>query len=513
MAYKHVIRAKTKNLFDFANVQLSAAELSNGNYIEKFSSGVIIQGAVGETPGVPLWSNGWFQPGFATLSSRVTLSSGNIATVSFDYIMIENLYTNSVRVMLDFHSQSNESNLYYFDNIEIGKKYRLSHTFTVQNDGEFYPIISCSSGKVLIQNIQVELGSTATPYTPYNYLQSNKRLIKVSNVCQLLDKSKVESNTINGLTFTNNKDGTWVVNGTSKGAAWSGNLIPDSKSYNLFGHKLLLMRISDDDNIVMEFKYVRKDGTGYGFTYYKENIFTLTEIENYDSFQVRLITLKTGVTFTNTQAIPQLFDLTEMFGSGHEPATVSEFRQKFPDELYPYSPQCWLTSYQSAVICKTKNLFDVNNAVVINYNNLQETTDATHYVKDGIVYTDWNNASIGTCVGIKGGWTLPAGTYTVSVKIAYNQKYIDADKYRGGSIGFACVLADGSRTRYIKWNSYLIPGERFTYTAEIPAGCKNIMLYLSVSDDPSIYSLPAAYCELMIEQGSTATSYVPYQHL
>lgn len=169
-SYKSAIVCKTKNLFDFANIQLSDAEMGNGNYIEKFSSGVIIQGAVGETPGVPLWSNGWFQPGFATLSSRVILSSGNIITVSFDYIMIENLYANPVRVMLDLHSQGGESNLYYFDNIEIGKKYRLSHTFTIQNDGEFYPIISCSSGKVLIQNIQIEQGSTATSYVPYQHL-------------------------------------------------------------------------------------------------------------------------------------------------------------------------------------------------------------------------------------------------------------------------------------------------------------------------------------------------------
>lgn len=497
MAYKHVIRAKTRNLLNITPSMCKHCTYKDG----------ILKANV-----VNFY--------YAVLNVTDLFEIGNTYTVSWGIIHKKSLsQTASVVVYGKSKTDPDKTVFREYRSAITGNNY----TFTI-NDEDFssisfvelrffrYNTITTDTESSIL-NIQVELGSTPTPYTPYNYLQSNKRMIKVSEVCQLFDKSKVESNTISGLTFTNNKNGTWVVNGTSRGPAWSNDLIPDSKSYSLFGHKLLLMVACDDDNIVLEFKYVRKDGTGYGFNYYKEHIYTLTEIENYDSFQVRLITLKTGVTFTNTQATPQLFDLTEMFGAGHEPATVAEFRQRFPNEYYPYSPQCWLTSYKSAVVCKTKNLFNVNNAVVINYNTQQETTDATHYVKDGIVYTDWNNAHIGTCVGIKGNWTLPAGTYTMSAKIAYNAKRNDEDEYRGGSIGFVCVLADGSITRYLQWHHYIIPGERYTYTAEIPEGCKNIMLYLSVSSDPDIYSLPAAYCELMVEQGSTATSYVPYQHL
>ena len=33
----------------------------------------------------------------------------------------------------------------------------------------------------------------------------------------------------------------------------------------------------------------------------------------------------------------QLFDLTQMFGTGNEPATVAEFRAVFPDDYYPYN--------------------------------------------------------------------------------------------------------------------------------------------------------------------------------
>ena len=44
-------------------------------------------------------------------------------------------------------------------------------------------------------------------------LTSYKKLLKVSDVCQLLDKSKYPATqTINGVTFTNNGDGTITVN-------------------------------------------------------------------------------------------------------------------------------------------------------------------------------------------------------------------------------------------------------------------------------------------------------------
>ena len=48
-----------------------------------------------------------------------------------------------------------------------------------------------------------------------------------------------------------------------------------------------------------------------------------------------------GVIVSNITFKPQLFDLTEMYGAGNEPTTVEEFREKFPNELYPYSPYCW----------------------------------------------------------------------------------------------------------------------------------------------------------------------------
>ena len=55
-----------------------------------------------------------------------------------------------------------------------------------------------------------------------------------------------------------------------------------------------------------------------------------------------------------------------MYGKGHEPKTVEEFKQRFSNDYYPYSPKCWLTSYKSCLIAKTKNLLDISKTTIIN---------------------------------------------------------------------------------------------------------------------------------------------------
>ena len=66
-----------------------------------------------------------------------------------------------------------------------------------------------------------------------------KKLIKVSNVCQVLDKSKYyKTLTTNGVTFTNNGDGTITVNGTATNDVYY-TIIPLRDTLYL-SHKYLL---------------------------------------------------------------------------------------------------------------------------------------------------------------------------------------------------------------------------------------------------------------------------------
>ena len=496
MAYKHVIRAKTRNLMtDEMFISAGFTKQPDGSWYVPDST-VLNKNKL-------LWEN------TEGIAGPITMSFYGRSSAQY-YAGVAQWLVEDVDGTITYRTPTGTSSewvygTWTFDNKTVSKVYWVNIT-----------------GRPLyLRDVMFEWGSTPTPYTPYNYLQSNKRMIKVSDVCQLYAKNIWKEYTdLYGVSIKNNNDGSITLNGTATESFYYTNILDyEIKPNHVYFYFDAYNEESSWSTYVggCEGKLIDASGaSGANYAIYNMKREGTIEKARPDLPKNLLNTFcrcYKGFTLNNVTIKPQLFDLTEMFGAGHEPATVAEFRQRFPNEYYPYSPQCWLTSYKSAVVCKTKNLFDVNNAVVINYNTQQETTDATHYVKDGIVYTDWNNYNIGTCVGIKGNWTLPAGTYTMSAKIAYNTKRNDKDEYRGGNIGFACVLADGSITRYMQWRNCIIPGERYTYTAEIPEGCKNIMLYLGASADPDIYSLPAAYCELMIEQGSTATSYVPYQHL
>ena len=178
-----------------------------------------------------------------------------------------------------------------------------------------------------------------------------KTFQKVSNVCQVLDKSKYHKTlTINGVTFTNNGDGTITANGTST---------KDFAEYHILripkppiGHKILVLpstNLTIQNHIYIyagNTNGVWIDDLGHG-----GRIITITEItswlkKTYTTINIS-INVNKGWTMNNHIYKPQLFDLTEMYGAGHEPTTVEQFRQDFPDEMYDYSPRCFVTSYKT----------------------------------------------------------------------------------------------------------------------------------------------------------------------
>lgn len=175
--------------------------------------------------------------------------------------------------------------------------------------------------------IQLELGDTATPYIPYGYLPMYKGRYKVSDVCQLMVYPYFETTlTRNGITFTDNGDGTITANGTSDGFA----TFVFSKNFNFIaGNKYY---VSTPYSII-----AYKDN---GTMKYAQGNILFTWKSNWEIVQVYM-QINKGITVSNLVFKPQLFDLTEMYGAGNEPTTVEEFREKFPNDLYPYQPYCW----------------------------------------------------------------------------------------------------------------------------------------------------------------------------
>lgn len=196
-----------------------------------------------------------------------------------------------------------------------------------------------------------------------------KTLKKVSNVCQLLDKSKYPATkTINGVTFTNNGDGTITANGTATSRAV---LLISKEIPVIYGKGLIIGEPQPDYAFINYTFYNNKkqwiaDNASFGGN---GVIFTGRD----DAASTKLyIAIEAGNTANNLVFKPQLFDLTEMYGAGNEPTTVEQFRQDFPEELYDYKPYCFVKSYKTLlkasddkIITSYKKSFKVTNSILL----------------------------------------------------------------------------------------------------------------------------------------------------
>ena len=328
-------------------------------------------------------------------------------------------------------------------------------------------------------------------------LTSYKKLLKVSDVCQLLDKSKYPATqTINGVTFTNNGDGTITVNGTATANVRYGyDFLPNWDS----GGGL---------DVISTLLYIGCPAGGSNSTYgiyngwmtdnYQDvgaGAFTHTTPDKYNGFYrfSYNIGIRKGYTANNLVFKPQLFDLTEMYGARNEPKTVAEFKAKFPNDLYDYSPRCWVKSYKTGLIAKTKNLFNLATASV----GYIDWEGNLSHSKDTIVYglsSDYLECTPNTSYTISafcGKHPLTQGE-TLWCRIAY----YDENKQ------LLTAPSELSRDTNIDYISA-------TWTA--PTNAK----YLRAS---TLWMSPT-YREqhpenwVMLEKGSTATDYIPYGYL
>lgn len=312
-------------------------------------------------------------------------------------------------------------------------------------------------------------------------LTSYKKILKVSDVCQLLDKSKYPATqTINGVTFTNNGDGTITVNGTSTSETYSPLGITYDDVPCVKGHIYCVLGCPSGGSY-----RTYNCNTSWGNDIGNGNIGLFDRDIKFGNYYINVYP---GYTANNLVFKPQLFDLTEMYGAGNEPATVAEFKAKFPNDLYDYSPKCWVKSYKTGLIAKTKNLFNINAL--------------TPYTPE----------------------TLP------------NNK---AGVYNGNIIARAgvgsSVCQSGKTLKQLCPD--LVAGERYILSYETNAttgGVQNIYLleedrmwqngYPIIITETSLNSIVCSYANypdltvatisnFQIEKGSTATDYVPYGYL
>lgn len=370
----------------------------------------------------------------------------------------------------------------------------IKATFTIP-DNTTQITFSALSAK-FFRNFQLELGSTATEYVPHE-LTSYKSIMKVSDVMQVVDKPVSStgvslvgtSQTKSGITCHYLEDGTGV---TLTGTTSTAYAVFEFGVYKkpIIGHKYLwFYQHSNASDVInkayIELKFIDKDGKGHWFNG-TEQVYTLSEYAEKFEFHpiVKDNTTCNGFTFK-----PQLFDLTEMYGAGNEPKTVAEFKAKFPNDYYPYSPSCFVTSFDERMPCKTKNLFDKSNAQIIN-----------GYISDSNVFSQ---SSLDKTIIIP---CLPNTTYTFS-KISVSP--LDCDRLRIGDYTAIPTIGDTI-------NNVVNIGEPPTQnyiTITTSDTAKYIVVTVGLFNYKVITTLDYILSTCQLEKGTTATDYVPYGYV
>lgn len=334
-------------------------------------------------------------------------------------------------------------------------------------------------------------------------LTSYKKLLKVSDVYQLLNKREyADTITNNGVTFTNNGDGSFTANGTATARVVfvfkTGLTLPNG-IFLLSGKNGLLSLATD----------IYIDGV-YTNTRFADSIF----VSNYSGdFNGNLyFVVEAGGTVNNLTSKPQLFDLTEMYGAGNEPATVAEFKAKFPNEMYDYSPRCWVKSYKTGLIAKTKNLFDWSGKLRQDYDTGNCTiveTLTNGAILQGNVGSEPGTASYGN------GWFRPGAAYGygTAVTLSANDVVTISADYEILERNYASPTTIGV---------YLYGTEQMShpYASPIETGVLyRIKDTYTITKDGQYYpvftlnSSKVKITNIQIEKGTTATDYVPYGYL
>lgn len=170
----------------------------------------------------------------------------------------------------------------------------------------------CGNGET-----QVDTGSFA-------YLREKRGNGIVYN--QLLPISDIGNETYNGITFTNNNDGSWTINGTATGNAYRKVAPSQSSSISyIAGHKYLLFgnRGGSSSTFYLADNY---GGNYVHQDYGKGVIFTATEVKA--NIFIRVLS---GTTVNNIKIVPKLIDLTKWFNGN-----IPQYLLDHPESFFRY---------------------------------------------------------------------------------------------------------------------------------------------------------------------------------
>ena len=162
----------------------------------------------------------------------------------------------------------------------------------------------------------------------------------------------------NGVTVTADSDGTITINGTTTSTYINfRDVTPEQNKIGKYAFKLLIL--NNPDNIEMGFAFLNRSKPTPKITRGSSAvIYNQTQSEISLGKTTGISGFTVGTVFTNVKIKIQIFDLTAMFGSGNEPASVEEFEKIFPADYYPYNTGEIVSAGTESVVEQGKNLWD-----------------------------------------------------------------------------------------------------------------------------------------------------------
>lgn len=217
---------------------------------------------------------------------------------------------------------------------------------------------------------------------------SNKNIKRLryktwNNNLNLIDRNDFKaSELVSGVTFTNNGDGSWTLNGTSTSQIYW-DIINSYIQLNT-SHKYLLSGCPKEGSSKL-FLYVNNGGALFDYDTGSGSIGTPTK-----TTATITINIAPNTTVNNAIFKPRLYDLTEIYGAGKEPTTVEQFYNDHP--LAKTSPLGF----------SDLGIIPSNSGYILNkYNDLSEELLEENVEKDTVNYhiPDKTNISLNKVEG------------------------------------------------------------------------------------------------------------------
>lgn len=315
----------------------------------------------------------------------------------------------------------------------------------------------------------------------------------------------------NGITATADSDGTITLNGTTTASYINfRDVTPEQNKIGKYAFKLLIL--NNPDNISMKFGFLNRSNSTPAITSGSSIvIYNQTQHEISLGKATGISGFVVGTVFNDVKIKIQIFDLTQMFGSGNEPSTVEEFESMFPNGYYPYNEGELMSMSVNNVVEQGKNLFDCYGfscIAILNVNgerklnNSYGTTISTIEPTNKIVVTQSqapesviahsNNGWF--CVGIKG--MEQSKRYTFSFDFTTTKMLIQNPVLQ--------ILVNGRFPEDAINISELNVKKRVSFTLEYTKVDDRQYIELRLSGMSGIFE------NFQLDEGSTATAYTPY---